>query len=304
MSNHWANDFSLLFGTAVGPDRLLVAAVQDQAAEKKLNLTLLFHWFAGKWEVIDEVLLDAGVGLAVLDLAAPQCMFLGLNGRALRFRVLPTSLEFISNEDIRSRHGPPVLRALAAIDGAWFAAGMGREVYRCDPGGGWHALDDHIRISEPGIEPIGLQTLEGYSDSEIYAAGFGGEVWNLDNGRWHQEESPTNVALDTCCCCPDGLVRIAGKCGVILEGRRNSWRVVPQGTTDSEFFSSAWFKDRLYLASTDAVFRLMENELETVDFGATGPASCFHVTTDGHALWSIGPKDILCFDGRAWNRID
>ncbi len=302
MSGRWTKKFSFLFGAALGPDDLLLAAVQDEAAQRKMDLTLLLRWQTGKWQVVEPPLLDAAVGLAA-DYTHSECMALGLHGRVQRFRWSDTRLEPMPVNDVGSPDDPPILRSLALVEGVWFAAGMGREVYQLQ-GRNWVAIDHSIKIAEPGIEPVGFQAVAGYSTDEMYAAGFAGEIWSRSKGRWHQEQSPTNLALDTAFSCPDGLVRIAGKSGVLLEGRHVKWRTIPHTATDSEFFGSAWFQGRLHLSTSEAVFHLVGEELEISDFGNAGAASCMQITADDHNLWSIGPKDLLCFDGRKWRRID
>jgi hypothetical protein len=51
------------------------------------------------------------------------------------------------------------------------------------------------------------------------------------------------------------------------------------------------------------VFVLVENEIVPVDFGEDRPQSAYHLTTCEEALWSIGAKDIMAFDGAVWRRI-
>ena len=208
MSGRWTEHFSFLSAVPLGGERLLVAAVQDEAAEKKLNLTIFFHWHAGKWNVLDQPLLDAAVGLAASQPPLQECVVLGLHGRTISFRVSESGLESTGSGQIGSSHNPPILRAIAVVGPAWFVAGMGREVYQRRTSSYWEPVDHAVRIAEPDVIPVGFQTLSGYSVGELYAAGFGGEVWSLTDGAWRQQDSPTNVALDTSCCCPDGLLAL------------------------------------------------------------------------------------------------
>jgi hypothetical protein len=52
------------------------------------------------------------------------------------------------------------------------------------------------------------------------------------------------------------------------------------------------------------VFRLDGDRLARVDFGEDKPSSYFALSSADGILWSIGPKDIMAFDGQLWTRID
>jgi hypothetical protein len=52
-----------------------------------------------------------------------------------------------------------------------------------------------------------------------------------------------------------------------------------------------------------AVYRLDKNALNSVDFGADAPKSCYQLSVAKGVMWSIGELGIMSFDGKGWARI-
>jgi hypothetical protein len=62
------------------------------------------------------------------------------------------------------------------------------------------------------------------------------------------------------------------------------------------------FAGQLYVSSTHFVYRLEGDTLKPVDFGDDAPRTCYHLSAADGIMWSIGPKDVMEFDGSSWKR--
>ncbi|MCP3102592.1 hypothetical protein LZ198_27330 [Myxococcus sp. K15C18031901] len=197
---------------------------------------------------------------------------------------------------------PVMIRNAREIGGLVFACGMKRQVYKRVGEAKWVAMNAPAATA---TEKAGFEAIDGYSETDIYAAGWGGEVWRFDGKGWASCDSPTRVVLSAVCCAPDGSVYVAGQQGVLLKGRGSAFTAVAWAEeVTSDLWDLCWFRDKLYVATTTALYTLEGNRLVEVDFGAVGTPTCQSLTTAEDVLWSIGRDDVASFDGTAWRRYE
>src|SRR5213083_2399530 len=118
---------------------------------------------------------------------------------------------------------PVLIRNARAISGHVYACGMKRQVYERVDEGKW--VDVSAPFPEANVT-AGFEAVDGYSQNEIYAVGWNGEIWEYDGSQWADRSSPTNVILSAVHCAPNNLVYVAGQQGVLIRGRNSSWEIV------------------------------------------------------------------------------
>ncbi|HEX5244275.1 MAG TPA: hypothetical protein VFW23_13515, partial [Tepidisphaeraceae bacterium] len=116
--------------------------------------------------------------------------------------------------------------------------------------------------------------------------------------------TPTNLILTRVVCGGDGNVYACGQVGTLIRGRKAKWELIQHGATENDFWGLAWFGGSLYVATSKALYRLEGNALTRVPIGPDIPGSYYHLKSAYGELWSIGPKDVMLFDGKNWTRID
>ena len=80
------------------------------------------------------------------------------------------------------------------------------------------------------------------------------------------------------------------------------WQVIQGG--DFGIWGLTWFGDKLYLSTRASVYFLEDDKLKPVEMGDDKPSTCYHLSSADGVMWSIGPKDVMSFDGKTWSRID
>ncbi len=303
MNGRWAEKLSFVAGAAMGSGRVLIVAVPDEFAERREEVSVLLDWQDGTWEFKDRVVAAAPVAIASATGKKPSVLSLGYWGELYEVDASGARESSIAKSLRRSERSFGPMRGLCSVGEFFFAVGMGRVAFVRTGDGSWKDIspaDDE----DASVDPIGFQAVAGGRQDDVYAVGFGGDIWHFDGERFNPSVSPTNMLLNAVHVTPNGTVLIAGKAGILLIGRDGMWDRIEHDATDLEFFSLQWFQEHLYLATTQAVFLLEGDTIELVDFGEAGPATCFHLFESGGTLWSVGAKDILRFDGSRWTRIE
>jgi hypothetical protein len=281
------------------------ALVKDDMAAEKLDHSLFVEWDNGTWRGGEIAPMEwTTVGVTVVKVPSEQAVFLGYWGEILCIGGGDFHEEriFHSTEDLSREYGP--MRGIRSIAGKAYAVGMNRQVYRRDAANVWTRIDQGLVPEKDTPEVFSLESIDGFTASEIYAVGRRGEIWNYDGSNWANSDSPTNMILTNVCCAEDGSVYVCGRLGTLLVGRNNQWRLIQQTMTEEDFWGIAWYAGRLYLATMQFLYTLENDELKRVHFGADSPTTCFHLSSADGVLWSIGAKDLMSFNGTKWSRLD
>lgn len=303
MADHWTEHFSFVTGAVRYADLAYLALVNDQQAKDRVAHTFFSCWDGGVWRGDGKAVPWDTVSMCVCKHPLEQCLALGPNGDVRCMGSGDVHNEKIgSGTNTPERRGP--LRAICSIEGKAYAVGMNRQVYRRDDVNRWTSADQGARPPAEDKRVVGFEAVDGFSQAEIYAAGWDGAIWRYDGKQWSEIDSPTNLILTCVCCAGDGNVYLAGQMGTLIRGRNQRWDIVEHEGTLAEIWGLAWFGDKLYLSTSKEVYLLVNDRLVPVDFGDETPPTCFHVKTAEQALWSIGAKDVMAFDGNHWIRID
>jgi hypothetical protein len=154
------------------------------------------------------------------------------------------------------------------------------------------------------LEMKGFNSIDGFSQRDLYAVGFEGEIWSYDGKTWTQIDSPTSVPLQPVLCAPDGNVYAAGNSGTLLKGRGSAWQVIDLGDFDETIWDICWFKERLYIGASRDLLVLGPSGATSVNMPLQAPRTFGHFATNGEVLWSIGQKTLVyTHDGNTWTEV-
>lgn len=293
MASDMAASREFVRGAASRRDRVYTITKMRDLMKDDIAHSSVIGLEGGKWVSVATTDWDASA-ISIARVPVPKIVVVGEDGDVLTKAGSSTGSEKLPGDQV-------AIRNARTISGETYACGMQRQVYRRVAEAQW------IDISAPQGAPtdaIGFESIDGYGHSEIYATGWGGEVWEYDGSRWQQHPSPTNVVLTAVCCAPDGTTYVAGQQGVMLRGRHAAWDLIAWNEpVGADLWDLCWFQDKLYVATATGLFTLDGQDLVDVDFGASvGSLSGFSLTTAEDTLWSIGHEDVASFDGKTWRR--
>ncbi|MDB5976921.1 MAG: hypothetical protein JWR07_3681 [Nevskia sp.] len=231
--------------------------------------------------------------IAVAQKPKGKVVLVGEDGEAAAYLEGKSTKEQISP-------APVMIRNAREIGGYVYACGMKRQVYKRVAERQW--VDISARRAG-AKESAGFEAIDGFTEDEIYAAGWAGEIWQYDGKAWTERPSPTNVILTAVCCAGDGTVYIAGRGGVLLKGRHDAWEIIKwEDEVNADLWDLCWYREKLYVATMLALFTLNKNTLVPAVFGKNAPHSFYSLTTAEDVLWSIGQSDVASFDGKKWKK--
>jgi hypothetical protein len=312
MAGHWTDTFTFIGGAVRSRTLTYLAMVGDESAENRIPGTSFVLWNGGKWQ-------DCGdpewnlAGIAVAKQPLEQMIAVGEWGEVL---CVGSGDEHDEHVMLGQRASDPKgpkdrgqLRGVRRIGSRIYVVGMDRQAYRREGTKRWQPFGPP-GWREQGLPPPtaadvkGFEAIDGFSETDLYAVGWDGEIWNHDGRNWRQLPSPTNMVLTDVCCAGDGMVYTCGREGLLLKGRNQSWQILDLGEMNQDIWSLAWFNDQLYLSTMYRLFKLEGDKLAAVDTGNEDPKTCYRLSVGDGVLWSIGAKDVLTFDGKTWTRND
>lgn len=159
-----------------------------------------------------------------------------------------------------------------------------------------------------------FHSVDGFNNKDIYAVGWGGDIWHYNSEKWQKLDAPSNEDFHRVICGDDGFVYIISTWGTILKlhydatTHKETWKKISQdvASKDHGFEDATWFNDKLYLSNSWGLF-IMENEVvKRVDFTDQGKnaQTSFKNVTSGHGvLVSYGPHNAVLYDGEKWKSI-
>jgi len=200
------------------------------------------------------------------------------------------------------------LTAIREIGSKLFACGVNDQVYRRSDDGAWSLI-----TSTPFelIDPLNgglsmLNSIDGTSESDVYTCGLKGRLYHYDGARWSQIQLHTDEHLNCVRCVSADEAWVCGDNGTLLVGNALSgFKDVSSVDDNQKFWSLTKFKGTVYLASTnEGMFRYDGIDIQAVDTGLSSGLWTYEVDSVQDMLWSFGPKEIACFDGSNWRRLD
>jgi hypothetical protein len=279
-----------------------VLGIDEDLQSEALPHTVFYMWYENQWNGFDLSKWNA-LSVCVPSNPKEQMVAIGEHGNVRVIGSGDDGEEMIADGDNTPESRGP-LREVRTIGGRAYACGMDRQVYRREAPGLWKCIDGNMR-KIPAADPVfGFESVHGFSEKDIYAVGWHGEVWHFSGRQWQRIEMPTNAILTRVLCAGDKNVYIAGRSGLLIRGRGNAWSIVPQDGVGADLWDLEWFGDRLYASTTRAIYTLEGDDLTVVETDDEVPASCYHLDARDGILWSIGEEDILEFDGEEWKRIE
>ncbi|EPG9672642.1 hypothetical protein M0K38_000006 [Citrobacter freundii] len=165
------------------------------------------------------------------------------------------------------------------IGGRVYVVGCARSVIRRTDRDQWEMLSKGIQLPAQDqiktvceqmlfLDSAGFSCIDGFSETDIYAAGGKGDVWHFNGNEWKQIHFPSNMILESICCGQDGYVYIGAQSGTVFKGRDNQWKMIHRGMLSLPFRQMVWFQDRVWATSDYGVWQIIGDDVIEPDLPA------------------------------------
>ena len=280
-------------GAARRPNLVYILSKGKALASQGIAHTSIIAIEDGQWADVRNVAWDS-TAIAVARRPVERMIAIGEDGDVLTYAGGSWTEEQIDP-------APVMIRNASEIAGYVFACGMKRQVYKRIDAQSW------IDVSAPfpgEADKAGFEAIAGYSEEEVYAVGWNGEIWQYDGWRWTEQHAPTNMILTSVCCAPDGFVYAGGQQGTIVRGRGGRWELVDwEDDASIDIWDIHWFDSKIIVAGISGLFTLGDGRLQPIDVGGK-LTTFFNLTSSSNILWTIGQNDVGSCDGQQWQAYD
>ncbi|MGE8312642.1 MAG: hypothetical protein ACN6QR_24155 [Pseudomonas protegens] len=292
MADEWLEDYYYAYVAAVDAQKSFFAFREIGLEAQDVSHTIFLEYNSGKWREVGEATWDT---VAMTTDRSQQMLAISEEGE-IGEGYLGSTLSL-------SQMDPPplMLRGISSIGEYTYLCGVSREVYVRHGSSAWQPI--HVPKPTSKDSVFGFEALGGFSNDEIYAAGWKGEIWLREQGNWRQVDSPTNFKITALICASDGYCYLCGRQGTLLRGRADTWEIIDLEEFTDDFWSIAEHQGKIYLATLFEVYVLDESSLRPINWNMPKPNTCYCLSAKNGALWSVGQKDILVHDGQSWRKL-
>jgi hypothetical protein len=289
--------------TDMGKIAVIAASEKEQDQDIEHNFVAIYSRASGNWLIGDVDFYVTALACAHGSYAS-YVAIVGMYGEAEVNEPSGVHRETLGTGDdlpnkLRNIH------AARCVGKHFYAVGMRRQAFRrAVDRGPWRKIDAGVFVPDSSAEIAGFLSVDGFDDGEVYAVGYYGEIWLYDGKKWRKLNSPTNARLQSVRCLADGTVMACGQAGVVVQGRKDVWKVLNQTITTEPLTAVAGLGTKAYFATEDSLLI----EFDGTAFapvklpGKRTPTTGF-LDANAETLLSIGEEDILTFDGKSWTVI-
>lgn len=290
----------LYAGCAPSDSLLAVLAFPDELKDSDAEIALLLVYNVKQDSWLETLLDFEGRSLTWSgDPTDPIWWVLGKRGDVARVQGSSVILDRVPNAGTGpGRFG--YLNAIRWLGQELFVCGYSRQFLQRLDHATWVRRDAGLLLRD--LE--GRSSLEEFDatvEGELYAVGWGGDVWRSSGTGWRQCDVPTNRDLHAVHCrAVEAEVIAVGAGATVLRGAADRWEVVGRDDLEEDFWGVSEFGGHVYVAGYDGIFRLADDSLEDVDLGLDRPVRGYRLVVSPSFMWSIGNRDLLRFDGHTW----
>jgi hypothetical protein len=193
-----------------------------------------------------------------------------------------------------------IVDKIKPLNGFLYGCGDPRSVFKRTGINGWEEIGP---LPPAGKGEVGFRDFDGFSESDIYAAGGRGDVWHFDGSGWRRIAFPTNMWLESVCCGQDGFVYIGAQSGTVYRGRGDHWKLIHKGDLSLAFKDMVWFGDRVYATNDYGLWEIQGETVQRSDEPIEITNCAGNLSVADGVMLMAGAYGAALHDGSVWTRL-
>lgn len=193
-----------------------------------------------------------------------------------------------------------VVDKIKPLNGFLYGCGDPRSVFKRTGVNQWQEIGP---LPPAGKGEVGFRDFDGFSESDIYAAGGRGDVWHYDGQEWRRISFPTNMWLESVCCGQDGFVYIGAQSGTVFRGRGDQWMLIHQGDLSLAFKDMVWFGDRVYATNDYGLWEIQGESVQRSNEPIEITNCAGNLSAADGVMLMAGAYGAALHNGNGWTRL-
>lgn len=218
--------------------------------------------------------------------------------RALTLYRVSAKAEFEFEAIREDRDG--FLMDLRKIGTHWYTVGGQHQVLRQE-GKKWRPIDEAIFLDGDEGDSALLQSIDGTSETDIYAVGTNGAIFHFDGKDWTEFDPPTDNDFERVLCVAKDQVYLCGTENTLYRGTDDAWLPLTD-PDEATFWDMARFQGKVYVCSGVKLYVIEGDELEEVEVPIEGQPHFYRLDASDTDLWCAGGECVLQFNGEKWTQ--
>ncbi len=153
------------------------------------------------------------------------------------------------------------IRKIKTLNGYAYVCGGNRSFGKRLGKEEWLSHNSEIPHVKGAGRTEGFDDFDGFSETDIYAAGGRGDVWHFNGDVWRQIPFPTNSRVKSVCCGGDGQVYISCYEGMTFMGREARWKKIHNGGIPLGWTDMVWYEDRVWCTNDHGLWTIHEGKV-------------------------------------------
>ncbi|UXH80629.1 WD40/YVTN/BNR-like repeat-containing protein [Roseateles amylovorans] len=192
------------------------------------------------------------------------------------------------------------VNSIKQLNDRLYGCGGARSLFRRVGPDRWEEIGP---LPPEGQGEVGFHDFDGFSESDLYAAGGQGDVWRYDGRAWHQVAFPSNQWIKSVCCGADGQVYVGAESGTVFRGRGDQWELIHQGDLSLPFRDMVWFNDRVYATNDYGLWEIRDGQVRPSAAPIEITNCAGNLSVANGVMLMAGAYGAAVHDGQSWSRL-
>ncbi len=188
------------------------------------------------------------------------------------------------------------------IGGRVYVCGDSGQIYRRDDAGWVHFDTGPLHRADP-FERLGLMSIDGTSEQDIWAVGDKGTIWHFDGVQWLKIAPPSPLHLNAVRCISPGKFYIGGNDGTLIEWGADGWKPIPTPKEIGNVECLEYFHDKLYIGSNGGLFEYDGKKVKLTVTGIKPPPAPLKMDANDGVMWCFSNRHLCFYDGDKWTYV-